>query len=67
MGDTIIDLKQIFLNNQIRILSTPLAPSQGWHDNAPIPEQGVLKDKTVQDAIRKGKPMFQTAYNENLF
>ncbi|KAL9121059.1 MAG: hypothetical protein Q9187_002387 [Circinaria calcarea] len=53
MGDTIIDLKKAFLNNQIRILNAPLEPPRNWRNNAPAAQQGELKEKTVQEVIHK--------------
>ena len=53
MGDTIIEHKKAFLNSQIRILNTRLEPSRHWRDNLPIPEQGEIKGKVVQEVLHK--------------
>ena len=51
--DTIISLKESFLRTQIRLLSQPLQPSRNWQDRAPVPEQGELKPKTIQEVLHK--------------
>lgn len=51
--DTVISLKESFLRTQVRLLSEPLQPSRNWRDRAPVPEQGELKVKVVQEVLYK--------------
>jgi len=51
--DTVISLKESFLRTQVRLLSQPLQPSRNWRDRAPVPEQGELKEKVVQEVLYK--------------
>lgn len=53
MGSTIIDLKLSFLRSQLLILNAPLSPSPRWREAGPVPEQGELKEKLVQEAVQK--------------
>ncbi|MCJ1250935.1 hypothetical protein MMC30_008163 [Trapelia coarctata] len=53
MGSTIINLKISFLRSQLLILNAPLSPSPRWGDARPVPEQGELKEKLVQEAVHK--------------
>ena len=50
---SVIDLKKSFLSTQVRTLNAPLAPSNDWRENGPIPEEGELKDKLVQEVLQK--------------
>ena len=50
---SVIDLKKSFLSTQVRTLNAPLEPSHDWRENAPVPEEGALKDKTVQEVLQK--------------
>lgn len=51
--DTVISHKESFLRTQVRILSQPLQPSRNWRDRARVPEEGELKEKVVQEVLRK--------------
>ena len=50
---SVIDLKKSFLYTQVRALNAPLEPSRDWRENAPIPEEGELKDRVVQEVLYK--------------
>ena len=54
MTSTIPALKRNFLNSQVRILNTPLEPPEDWRETGPVPEEGDLDDKVVEDVVRKG-------------
>lgn len=51
---TISELKASFVRSQIRILSTFLAPSEGWREYGPPVEED-LGDKAVEDVLHKCK------------
>ena len=55
MTDTVPALKRAFLNAQVRNLSAPLSPPQNWRDGVPVPQEGDLRDKVVEDVLSKGK------------
>ena len=63
-ADTVISLKESFLRTQVRLLSQRLQPSRNWRDRAPVPEQGELKEKVVQEVLHKRMHAFHT--NENI-
>lgn len=54
-ANTVIGLKESFLRNQVRLLSQDLQPSRNWRNRAPVPEQGDLSEKVVQDVLEKGE------------
>ncbi|GAM42940.1 hypothetical protein TCE0_044f17354 [Talaromyces pinophilus] len=49
---TISEIKTSFIRNQIRILSAPIAPQEGWRDFAPETEDD-LSDKVVEEVVQK--------------
>lgn len=49
----VIDLKQFFLNSQIRTLNATLEPSPEWRESATSSEHGDLDEQTVQDVLLK--------------
>lgn len=51
MGSTIVDIKDSFLQSQIRALNLELQPSQNWQGN-PLDEHADLRTKDVGDALR---------------
>ncbi|MCJ1410259.1 hypothetical protein MMC19_004344 [Ptychographa xylographoides] len=53
MEFTITELKKTFLQYQVRILNTPLEPSSSWLDNAPIHQEGELRNELIQEVVRK--------------
>jgi len=53
MSSTIIDLKLSFLRSQLLVLNAPVSPSPRWRDAGPVPAQGELKEKLVQEALHK--------------
>lgn len=50
---SVIDLKKSFLGMQIRTLNAPLQPSRDWRENAPVSEEGELKERVVQEVLQK--------------
>lgn len=55
MTDTIPDLKRAFLSAQVRILSSPLEPTEDWRGQSAIPADGDLPEKSIDSALAKGK------------
>lgn len=51
MGSTIVDIKDSFLQSQIRALNQELRPSQNWQGNS-SDEHRELRTKAVDDALR---------------
>ncbi|OKL64651.1 hypothetical protein UA08_00794 [Talaromyces atroroseus] len=49
---TILELKTSFIRNQVRILSTAIAPQEGWRGFAPETEDD-LSEKVVEEALQK--------------
>ncbi|KUL88640.1 hypothetical protein ZTR_05112 [Talaromyces verruculosus] len=49
---TISEIKTSFIRNQIRILSAPIAPQEGWRDFAPETEDD-LSDKVLEEVVQK--------------
>ena len=60
MSSTILDLKKSFLQNQIRILSSPFSPPSRWRDTAPLTrEHDPLPEKAVRDAMHKANVLLR--------
>ncbi|KZF19638.1 hypothetical protein L228DRAFT_250685 [Xylona heveae TC161] len=52
-GETVVDLKQAFLRQQVRLLSQPLQISRDWRDRAPDEGNGPLREKVVDEVLHK--------------
>ena len=50
---TVVEAKEMFLRQQIRLLTAVLEPSEDWRRFGPTPEQGDLSEKAVDGALTK--------------
>ncbi|KAI1976768.1 hypothetical protein LOZ55_004058 [Ophidiomyces ophidiicola] len=57
---TIAEIKLSFLRDQVRLLSTPLEPSEEWRDYGPETEHDI-SDKTVEGVLQK----FNVAFSQH--
>lgn len=55
---TITELKSSFIRSQIRTLSAALEPSEDWRQYGPVPEEGDISDKAVEEVLQKCMPIF---------
>ncbi|KAI9730872.1 MAG: hypothetical protein M1834_005590 [Cirrosporium novae-zelandiae] len=51
--DTVIEIKKKFLKTQIGVLSVPFQITSNWQDAVPVPEQGDLPERAVDEALIK--------------
>ena len=53
VSPSVIDLKKSFLSTQIRALNAPFVSPSDERENTPVPEEGELKEKVVQEVLQK--------------
>lgn len=50
---TVTETKETFLQQQVRLLTAILKPSEDWRQYGPEPEHGGLSEKAVNDALQR--------------
>ncbi|KAK2764371.1 hypothetical protein FQN54_009065 [Arachnomyces sp. PD_36] len=56
---TVAELKASFIRSQIRTLSAALEPTEDWRQYGPVPDEGDISDKAIEEALQKLNTIFR--------